>query len=255
MNLFKSFTCKQPYLIPLYHIYAVLKKSPKFFSDFRKFKSLTKNKRFSLNWEDRYPCLEDNTKFTGFDRHYVYHTAWGARILAKTNPPEHTDFSSLIYFASLVSAFVPTRFYDFRPAQVDLPNLKVGQANLLQLPMANNSLPSMSCMHVIEHIGLGRYGDQLDPNGDLKAIAELKRVLAKGGQLLFVVPIGKPKIMFNAHRIYSHEQILNYFKELTLIEFTLISGESNGGGLLVNPKTTLIEQEEYACGCFWFRKD
>jgi hypothetical protein len=36
-------------------------------------------------------------------------------------------------------------------------------------------------MHVVEHIGLGRYGEPMDEQGDLKAIEELKRVLAPGG--------------------------------------------------------------------------
>jgi hypothetical protein len=59
-------------------------------------------------------------------------------------------------------------------------------------------------MHVIEHIGLGRYGEALDPDGDLKAIRELVRVLAAGGNLLVVVPVGRPRIQFNAHRIYDY---------------------------------------------------
>ncbi|NDC42314.1 MAG: DUF268 domain-containing protein, partial [Chitinophagia bacterium] len=56
------------------------------------------------------------------------------------------------------------------------------------LPFESDSIPSLSCMHTIEHVGLGRYGDQLDPQGDLKAIAELKRVVQPGGDLLFVTP-------------------------------------------------------------------
>jgi hypothetical protein len=67
-------------------------------------------------------------------------------------------------------------------------------------------------MHVVEHVGLGSYGDSLDPNGDLKAMSELKRVLSINGNLLFVVPVGKPRVMFNAHRIYSYEQIIECFK-------------------------------------------
>ena len=39
-------------------------------------------------------------------------------------------------------------------------------------------------MHVVEHIGLGRYGDQVDPDGDLMAMKELERVTAKLGKLL-----------------------------------------------------------------------
>jgi len=111
-------------------------------------------------------------------------------------------------------------------------------------------------MHTVEHVGLGRYGDQLDPDGDLKAIKELVRVLASGGNLFFVVPIGrKPKIMFNAHRIYTTEQILQYFPQLELKEFTLIPEASKDGGLVVNPSKNLLAKQKYGCGCFLFTKN
>jgi hypothetical protein len=109
-------------------------------------------------------------------------------------------------------------------------------------------------MHVIEHIGLGRYKDPIDPNGDLKAIKELIRVLAANGSLLFVVPIGKPKVMFNGHRIYSYEQIINYFSELYLEEFALIPDQSEELGILLNAKLDFVDQQNYGCGCFWFKK-
>src|SRR5512133_174025 len=76
-----------------------------------------------LRWGDRYPILGEWTKETGFDPHYVYHPAWAARILAETRPAEHVDISSTVYFAALVSAFVPLRFYDYRPARLKLPGL------------------------------------------------------------------------------------------------------------------------------------
>jgi len=110
-------------------------------------------------------------------------------------------------------------------------------------------------MHVIEHIGLGRYGDILDPDGDLKAIFELKRVLAVGGSLIFAVPIGKPKILFNAHRIYSYDQIVDYFAEFELKEFSLITEDNKKGGLLRHATKEMADQEVYGCGCFWFKKD
>ncbi len=50
-------------------------------------------------------------------------------------------------------------------------------ANILDLPFKGNSVESLSCMHVVEHIGLGRYGDPMDPEGDIEAIKELKRVV------------------------------------------------------------------------------
>ena len=66
-------------------------------------------------------------------------------------------------------------------------------------------------------------GDPIDPEGDLKAITELKRVVKKGGSILFVVPVGKPKIMFNAHRISDPTMILNYFSGFELRNFSLVT--------------------------------
>ena len=207
-----------------------------------------------MSWEKRYPCLCDNTGSTGFDRHYIYHPAWAARILALNKPESHVDISSTLHFCSIVSAFIPTKFYDYRPANLELGNLSSEAADLLALPFADAALPSLSCMHVVEHIGLGRYGDNLDPDGDLKAISELKRVLAVEGSLLFVVPVGQPVIMFNAHRIYSYDQILSYFTGFELKEFALIPDNPEEGGLIRNASKESAAKQTYACGCFWFVK-
>ena len=109
-------------------------------------------------------------------------------------------------------------------------------------------------MHVIEHIGLGRYGDKLDYDGDLYAIRELKRVIKSGGNLLIAVPVGQPKIRFNAHRIYSYDQIISYFEELKLKEFTLIPDNANETGMIINAEKNLADAQDYGCGCFWFQK-
>jgi SAM-dependent methyltransferase len=198
--------------------------------------------------------MTEKTKTTSFDRHYIYHPAWAARVLSKTKPKFHVDISSSLSFCSIISAFMPVRFYDYRPANLKLSNLSTGSADLTVLKFKNNSVLSLSCMHTVEHIGLGRYGDQLDPDGDLKAIMELKRVLAAGGSLLFVVPIGKPRIVFNAHRIYSYTQILSYFQELTLKEFALLPDPQKGDELVYNPTKRFCDQQKYACGCFHFMK-
>lgn len=106
-------------------------------------------------------------------------------------------------------------------------------------------------MHTVEHIGLGRYGDHIDPNGDLKAMNELTRVVATGGSFLFVVPVGKPKIEFNAHRIYSYGQIMSYFSKLTLKEFSLVT---DSGKFIENATSKDSDAQAYGCGCFWFIK-
>lgn len=210
--------------------------------------------RFALRWQDRLPCLDDRTMETAFDRHYVYHPAWAARVLAQTKPPVHVDVSSTLHFCSLVSAFLPVKFYDYRPADLKLDNLTSESADLLALPFADNSIASLSCMHVVEHVGLGRYGDALDPEGDLKAMRELMRVVAPGGTLLFVTPVGKPRIQFNAHRIYSYRQVVDCFGDMGLREFALVPDDARDGGLIYNASEAQADAQSYGCGCFWFIK-
>jgi hypothetical protein len=228
-----------------------------FQKDFYQFSALyrSKQQRFLLRWDDRYPCLHDKTTETLFDYHYIYHPAWAARILAKTKPDYHVDISSSLHFCSIVSAFIPVKFYDLRPASIYLENLVTGYADLLSLRFENDSIPSLSCMHVIEHIGLGRYGDSLDPDADIIAMNELQRVISIGGDLLFVVPLGgTPKIMFNAHRIYSYDQVIGYFDKLELMSFSLIT-DFPGTKKFIDPASkTDADKCEYGCGCFWFRK-
>lgn len=223
------------------------------FLDFRKLSQQSRH-RFPLRWRDRYPCLKENITQQDIEPHYTYHPAWAARIVAQVRPAVHVDISSSLSFCTILSAFVPVKFYDYRPTKLDLDNMTSEAADLLQLPFESGNIESLSCMHVVEHIGLGRYGDKPDPEGDLKAISELKRVLSPGGSLLFVVPIGKPKIMFNAHRIYSFDQIEEYFADMKMKEFSLITEDNAKGGLLRNSTKERADQERYGCGCFWFMK-
>lgn len=231
--------------------YARLKKT------FREFKYLSsaRGDRFPVSWDDVLFISNENTSNTNFDAHYIYHPAWAARVLAQTKPKYHVDISSTLHFSSIVSAFVPIRFYDYRPAHLALSNLTSGKANLVSLPFKDGSVASLSCMHTVEHVGLGRYGDQLDPDGDLKAIQELQRVTAHGGSLLFVVPIGKPKVLFNAHRIYSYAQIRKYFeKDFELMDFLLIPDNAITRGTIHPAGEKEADQQTYGCGCFWFKK-
>lgn len=217
-------------------------------------KKIKRNREFTIYIRDFYPRISDKKTVTGFDRHYLYHTAWAVRKVKKINPVYHIDVGSSLYFCSLLSAFIPVEFYDYRPPLLKLDNLNVKQGDLISLPFKDNGVSSISCMHTVEHVGLGRYGDSIDPDGDLKAIKELKRVLAPGGSLLFVVPIGKPKIMFNAHRIYSYDQIREYFNNFHIEEFSLIPENEKNGDLIENATREMTDKEKYGCGCFWFKK-
>lgn len=212
------------------------------------------NSRFDLDKRNNLYFIYDKTSTTPYERHYVYHPAWAARVLARTKPELHVDISSTIKFATVVSAFIPTDYYDYRPANLHLSNLNSKAADLLNLPFEDNSISSLSCMHTLEHVGLGRYGDDLDYDGDLKGMSELERVLAPEGDLLIVVPIGKPKLVFNAHRIYSYQQILDQFSSLTLQEYALIPDDEKDGHLIINATEEMTNQQDWGCGCFWFKK-
>lgn len=222
--------------------------------DFLEFKKQDKDLRFKLSILDFYPRIKDKTIKTGFDRHYVYHTSWAARKVKEINPLFHTDISSSLYFTGIVSAFVPVKFYDYRPAQLKLSGLESAACDLTKLSFPDNSIKSLSCMHTVEHVGLGRYGDTIDPGGDMKAAQELSRVLAVGGYLLFVAPVGNPKIDFNAHRIYGYEQVMSLFPELKLVEFSLITDTVEQGDFIENADPNLVKSQNYGCGCFLFKK-
>ncbi len=241
-------------LVFLYHLKKKIAAYPLFISDFIQFKKASDKNRFILKYKDLFPCLLDKTSETSFEPHYIYHPAWAARVVAKINPHKHIDISSTLHFCTMLSAFIPVDFYDYRPAQINLSNLHSKKADLLQLPFSSNSVESISCLHTIEHVGLGRYGDPIDPEGDRKAIKELIRVVQPGGSLIFVTPIGKPKICFNAHRIYSYEQIINEFKDLKLKEFSMVPDDFKKRGLVSNATKEDADAQTWACGCFWFIK-
>lgn len=131
----------------------------------------------------------------------------------------------------------------------------MASAYLTRLPFPDSSVAPFSCMHVVEHVGLGRYGDPFGYDGDLKAMAELRRVLAPGGSLLFVLPAGRPIIRFNAHRIYAYSQIREAFPDLALKEFTLIPNSAGETGLLIDSDPAVVEAQIYSSGCFLFKQE
>lgn len=207
--------------------------------------------RFPLKLSDRMPAIWEKTKQTQFDAHYVYHNAWAVRTVLKIRPAIHHDISSTLYFCSTLSASLPVKFFDYRPAALTLSDLTAERCDLMQLPFADDSIACLSCMHTVEHVGLGRYGDHLDPGGDLRAFSELQRVVAPGGDLLIVVPVGRQKLCFNAHRIYSYDSLMKIFHGFNSLDVALVTDD---GRFLDTPTRDDFDAQAYGCGCFWFRK-
>lgn len=222
----------------------------KFYESYKKYKRL--NSSEELNVSDFYPCINDNTLMASFDAHYFYQGIWAFRKIKESGVKNHIDVGSEIRWVGLLSTITKTTFIDIRPFKTDLKDLTVKKGDILIMPLEDNSIKSLSCLHVAEHVGLGRYGDKLDPEGTKKACKELSRILALEGNLYFSVPVGKEKVFFNAHRVHSPHTIINYFKNLRLVE---LSGVTDSGRFIENIDIDVLEKSNYACGLFWFRKE
>lgn len=200
---------------------------------------------------DLQPCLGDWSTHTPFDAHYFYQGAWLARRICAAKIVKHVDIGSSVLTMSVLSAHVETVFVDYRPLKASLPGLISIAGNILDLPFPDDSLKSLSCLHVIEHIGLGRYGDPLDPLGSVKAAIELQRVVCRGGSLFISLPVGRERVCFNAHRVHSPIAVLKLFSQLRLIEFSYVNDNGEYG------ENKLVEDAsgfEYGCGLFHFQK-
>ena len=117
-------------------------------------------------------------------------------------------------------------FVDIRPIDISLPDLFFEEGSILNLPFKDNSLESLSSLCVIEHIGLGRYGDAIDPWGSEKSINELIRVVKPGGHLYVSVPVDEiNKVFYNAHRAFARDYVINLFSQIVLVEESYIYGK------------------------------
>lgn len=74
------------------------------------------------------------------------------------------------------------------------------------------------CISSIEHSGLGRYGDIIDPDADLKEMERLMNILCNYGLLFLAVPLGKDKVVGNLHRIYGRQRLPLLLKGWKMID-------------------------------------
>lgn len=231
-----------------------LKNIPKyisFFSELRQYKRMEGAEKENIFTRDLYPVLNERTLTSGFDTHYFYQDIWAFRKIFESGVKAHVDVGSKVDYVGFLTTITQTTFIDIRPLITDLPNLDSKAGSILNMPYEDGTVPSLSCLHVAEHIGLGRYGDPLDPLGTAKACLELQRALAPGGNLYFGLPIGRPRVCFNAHRIHSTEQILEYFSGLKLVEFSFVNDK---GRFLQNIDPAESRNAKYGCGLFQFTK-
>jgi SAM-dependent methyltransferase len=230
-----------------FRIFKFIKGTIWFWQDYFSFKKKNTNPKFTLELKDMTPCLSDKLSYTPIDPIYFFQDSWAAGKVFKINPAKHIDVGSSVKTVGIISQFVPTTMVDIRPIKLTMEGLSFVEGSILELPFLENSVECISSICVIEHIGLGRYGDPIDSWGSEKAIAELKRVTQKGGHILFSVPIDdNSKIYFNAHRAFTREYIIALFNGCELIEEKYIYKDK-----LLNSYDPL---KGFGVGLYMFRK-
>lgn len=202
-----------------------------------------------------YPVLgEAALEAGGASGHYFHQDLLVAREIFKRNPRRHIDVGSSVYgFVSHVASFREIEVLDVRPlSQVPHPSIRFSQADLMQLPQGYESIcDSVSCLHALEHFGLGRYGDPIDPQGHLKGFRNLVRMLEPGGAFYLGIPVGKPKVCFNAHRVFAPDDPLRWAPNaLKLDAFHYVD---DMGNLHLSASLDRAFQLTYGCGIYIFQ--
>lgn len=215
------------------------------------FKDYIKYKRLISNDIIFKPKISDNNNYHELDSHYFYQNIWFIKRFMTNLTNHHVDIGSSINMIGILTLLTKVDFVDIRKLNIRLENFNYKQNSILNLKYKTNSIESLSCLHVAEHIGLGRYSDKLNPLGTKEALQELSRILKPCGKLYLSLPIGKKITYFNSHRIHTSKEILEYCNELKLIEYSTINDKGVYSEFVGIDK---LNNGKYGCGLFIFTK-
>lgn len=162
-----------------------------------------------------HPCLADRAAPAGeLDKHYFLQDLHAARLVLARRPARHIDVGSRVDgFVAHLAVFMNVEALDVRPLVSPDPAITFRQADLTADDFDAGRLgggpsPSVSCLHAIEHFGLGRYGDPVRADGHIVALNNLARLTAPGGHLLLSTVIGRQRVHFDAHRVFALSRLL-----------------------------------------------
>jgi hypothetical protein len=206
--------------------YVALKGLRRYWSDYRKIIAL--NSAADSTWKIRpnYPCLTDYYGQSGIAHgHYFYQDLLVAQKIFARQPGKHVDVGSRIDgFVAHVASFREIEVLDIRKLTSVARNIIFHPCDLLDLPSQFHQYSdSLSCLHVFEHLGLGRYGDPIDIDGHIKGLSNLAKMLKPGGTLYLSAPFGVERIEYNAHRVFDLGTILALIeRSLEVVEFSMV---------------------------------
>ena len=209
---------------------------------------------FPLRYSDLYPCLSDHSASAGGTLgHYFHQDLWASRKIYQARPKQHIDVGSRVDgFVASILTFMPITLIDIRPLTSFSAGLTFVHADATTLDMvADASVESLSSLHAVEHFGLGRYGDPIDPTAPFKAMQAMARVIQPGGRLYFSVPIGRQRLQFNGQRVFSPLRVLGYLQPLKLVSFAAVDDKGTFRET-ANPED--YTGAHYSCGLYEFTR-
>lgn len=182
---------------------------PAFLRDLKTFKKGHQGKILIL------PCLHDRYEEGGETKsEYFWQDLLVAQAIHEAKPVKHVDIGSRIDgFVAHVASFRECEVFDVRPISTKVPGVVFHQADLMNpvtLPTTGGEgyCDSLSCLHAIEHFGLGRYGDPINPVGYKQGIANMAKLLQSGGIFYLSTPIGDERVEFNSNWIFHPSTIV-----------------------------------------------
>ena len=197
---------------------ASLRGLPRYLKDREKFRSGCGS---DFAWGNEFPVLDEWNVSSGGPGAYFQQDLLVAKWIYEAKPRRHVDVGSRIDgFVGNLAVFREVEVLDIRPQDTAVRNVSFRQLDITQeLPQQWRACTdSLSCLHSIEHFGLGRYGDTIDPGGHLKGLRQLMAIVEPAGIFYLSTPIGPQRIEFNAHRVFAAATLLDWFKDGWQIE-------------------------------------
>jgi SAM-dependent methyltransferase len=123
--------------------------------------------------------------------------------------------------------------------------------------LSGNCIDSLSCLHALEHFGLGRYGDPVAADGYTRGLESMFDVLAPGGRLYLATPIGHSRVEFNANYVFSPTKLVSACEQIGFRLDWCEAFDPKTGGISKPTSSADLEaigREWYRLGLFVFTK-